>query len=74
MRTEYTVTCDCGHKGKILLKENDQPYSSSWESYTLENLDGSSYTTTTSTWDEVFAKMNVTCPACKKNLTPQNLN
>jgi len=41
--TSYKVVCECGHEGAIKLKENDQPYSASFEKYTLENLDGESY-------------------------------
>src|SRR6476619_850317 len=36
MRTRDRIVCDCGHQGSLCCAENDQPYSSLWESYSLE--------------------------------------
>ncbi len=38
MVTKYKMTCICGHKGAIVMKENDQPFSTMYESYSLENF------------------------------------
>lgn len=29
------IVCECGHQGRIRCRENDAPYSSLWESYSL---------------------------------------
>lgn len=38
MRTRQPLVCECGHEGYPCLAENDQPYSSLWESYTLDGF------------------------------------
>jgi len=38
MRTRDRIVCDCGHQGSLCCAENDQPYSSLWESYSLEGF------------------------------------
>ena len=73
MRTEYSVICDCGHEGNIKLTENDQPYSKMYQNYTPENLEGDSFHTISAGWEEVFGKMRIICPTCKKQLTIQHL-
>ena len=40
MRTRDRIVCDCGHQGSLCCAENDQPYSSLWESYSLEGFQG----------------------------------
>ena len=40
------IVCECGHEGNLKLRENDQPYSSLWEAYSLEGFDGGSLTIT----------------------------
>lgn len=74
MVTHYRVECACGHQGRIKMKENDAPFSSQWEMYSLENLEGD----TTKVdgfldWPEVFDRIKPTCPICKTSLTPENL-
>jgi hypothetical protein len=62
-RTRYNIICNCGHKGTIILSENDQPYSSNWEQYSLENLEGTTFTTrNVVTWETVFEKTGASCP------------
>lgn len=74
LRTKHTVKCKCGHEGLILLSENDQPFSTNWQKYTLENLDGSSYSLERdANWDEVFSNMNIKCPSCHTKLDKQSL-
>jgi len=64
MTTRYNVLCDCGHKGTVILRENDTPYSSSfWESYRLENLNGREIKSLDkSSWESIFKSMNISCP------------
>ena len=74
IRSTFSVICDCGHEGKINLKENDQPYSSMWEAYTLENINGSGFTATTAmSLPDVIKEMNLSCPKCKSTLTVRNV-
>jgi hypothetical protein len=42
MRTQQRLVCECGHEGYLCLAENDQPYSTLWESYTLDGFSGGS--------------------------------
>lgn len=73
--THYPVSCPCGHVGAIKMKENDQPFSSQWEAYSLINLNGTSTRVEGGifSWDKVFAEMKPTCPQCSTLLTPENL-
>lgn len=75
MRTYYNVICNCGHKGQIILKENDTPYSANhWESYSLKGLSGKvSAIPDKSNWGTIFGLMNITCPTCNTILSPANL-
>lgn len=38
MRTDRHFTCPNGHKGLETTRENDQPFSASWESVTADGL------------------------------------
>jgi hypothetical protein len=56
------------------MKENDQPYSSQWESYSLRNLDGGSfYTEKFVSQEDVFRELRPTCPECGKRLTSSHI-
>ena len=67
------MVCACGHRGALLLRENDQPYSKMWESYSLENLDGGSYRVDGfADLPTVLAAIAPTCPKCGSQLTAQN--
>lgn len=56
------------------MSENDQPYSRMWERYSLEGLDGGSYSVDGSaSMDEVFSAMKPKCPKCHRSLTAKNL-
>lgn len=75
MRTTYSLTCSCGHKGAIWMSENDQPYSRPLESYSLESLNGGGYRVEgAANWPTVFEAMKPTCPQCGKALTPENFD
>lgn len=60
--TTYThLVCECGHRGTLKLRENDQPYSKEWSQETY--IDGDhrqQYSGTNST----FHAAEQTCPAC----------
>lgn len=74
MRTSYKLTCSCGHHGLIKMSENDQPYSKSWERYSLDGFNGSEFGVDGSAeWDKVFIAMKPTCPKCGIKLSPENL-
>jgi hypothetical protein len=73
-RTVYPLACPCGHVGKIIMRENDQPYSKPWESFALEGLNGSGYAVEGfAKFDEVFTHMKPSCPACGAALTTAHL-
>lgn len=74
--TKYLVTCNCGHQGYIVLKENDTPYSAEfWENYKLDKLNGRKYQTKYSkSWKEIFNHLKPDCPKCGKRLEESNLN
>src|ERR1700732_1931671 len=44
--TRRLLICECGYQGDLKLSENDQPYSSLWEEYSLEGFNGGSLTIT----------------------------
>ncbi len=74
MRTKYPVKCPCGHEGAIKMSENDQPYSKCWESYSLDNLNGSDYSVEGfAEWSTVFAEMKPTCPKCGTHLSVEHM-
>ena len=74
-RTRYPVKCSCGHVGAIRMSENDQPYSKQWESYNLEELEGSNGYEVDgfAGWEKVFKELKPTCPKCKTALTLSNM-
>jgi len=75
MRTQYPMTCDCGHKGFLKLRENDQPYSKGWEKYSLVGFYGGEYSVEgAASFDDAIKAMKPTCPECKKELTIQNMD
>lgn len=66
MRTKKPIVCTCGHEGSVKLSENDQPYSSLWESYSLEGFDGKRLTITNykDMPDDMLAYLAPICPEC----------
>lgn len=66
--TSSAVICECGHTGKLRLSENDAPFSSMWEDYTLDGFSGEGVTFTS--WPQVQAAgpilkhLNPLCPQC----------
>ena len=73
-RFAHKVQCSCGHVGTIIMRENDAPFSSFWESYTPRDLAGERFETTTFvSWDDVFERMKLLCPSCGQKLATTNL-
>jgi hypothetical protein len=69
------LVCRCGHEGMIVMRENDAPFSRQREDYSLDGLNGSGFSVldTLAKWDEVFLKMNPTCPKCGAKLNEANI-
>ena len=73
--TRYGMTCECGHRGNIKMRENDQPYSQPWEKYSLEGFNGGGHSVDGfASLDEAIEAMNPTCPHCDRRLTKDNLD
>lgn len=68
MRSKDAIVCDCGHTGRVKCAENDQPYSSLWEQYSLEGFSGNSLTITSyaDMPKDLLVALNPTCPNCGK--------
>ena len=66
MRTRDRIVCDCGHQGSLCCAENDQPYSSLWESYSLGGFQGRDAVVTSNAErpKSLLAAMQPTCPQC----------
>lgn len=75
MRTYYKVVCDnCGNEGNIVRSENDQPFSSMWESWSLKNISGCfNEEYLTEGWEIAFSKSNLKCASCNTRLKHNNL-
>ena len=69
MRTRTRIVCECGHEGFLKCSENDQPYSSLWESYSLEGFSGGSLTITNykDMPDDILGTLMPSCPKCGKS-------
>lgn len=65
LRTKISLICECGHEGAILMSENDQPYSTMWERYTLENFHGGSVRVEgLDEVDDLIETLKPMCPFC----------
>ena len=73
-RSSQPITCSCGHTGFLYLKENDSPFSKSWEEYTLEGFKGSDYVASEkpATSADIIQNMKPVCPKCGKAITELN--
>ncbi|BAE53316.1 hypothetical protein amb4512 [Paramagnetospirillum magneticum AMB-1] len=67
-RTKEPIVCECGHEGYLRCSENDQPFSSLWECYSLDGFSGGSLTITSSKEmpEDLLAALKPTCPKCGK--------
>ena len=75
MLTRYALTCGCGHRGAIIVKENTRPYTTGEESYSLEEFDGKAIDVN----DDVslamaLEKLGATCPECGATQSSENLS
>jgi hypothetical protein len=75
MTSYYEIVCDCGHEGKMRIRENDTPYrGANWYSYVLIGFNGFPYRSETfDSWDVVLSIMKPTCPECSKPVTGKNI-
>jgi hypothetical protein len=73
--TRTKLVCACGHEGKIVMRENDAPFSRQYEDYSLTGLNGQSFSVQDrfALWDEVFREMRPSCPACGAGMTEANI-
>ena len=73
--TRTNLKCACGHQGRIVMRENDAPFSRQYEDYSLDGLKGDSYSVLDrfAKWDEVFREMKPVCPECGSKLTEDNI-
>ena len=73
--TRTKLVCQCGHERTIVMRENDAPFLRQYESYSLEKLNGQSFSVQDrfALWGEVFQEMKPACPACGSALTEQNI-
>jgi hypothetical protein len=63
----YTdLICECGHRGQLRCRENDQPFSSNWEEYSLEGFEGGTRTFTgfCSDTKDLLVDLGPKCPKC----------
>jgi len=70
MRTRTWLLCSCGHRGAIVESENDQPYSASWSSNDLLDLENKGQYRGS---DALFLATRPSCPKCGATLTPENI-
>lgn len=65
-RTRDPIVCECGHTGNLLCRENDQPYSSLWEEYSLEGFSGGGLTVTSygQMPKDLLGYLKPKCPEC----------
>lgn len=73
--TRTKLVCSCGHQGCIVMRENDAPFSRQYESYSLENLEGESFSVNGgfAKWDEVFRETKPVCPNCGNGLSEADI-
>ena len=75
-RINYEVACNCGHTGKLVMRENDAPYSTQWEQYELTGFNGHSSCGRDPGWmilEEVFKVLAPTCPKCNQPINESNI-
>ncbi|HEY1723988.1 MAG TPA: hypothetical protein VGF89_01090 [Steroidobacteraceae bacterium] len=64
--TRSQIVCQCGHRGFVVLRKNDQPYSALWEHFSLEGFSGETITVTSygQMPDDILAALRPTCAQC----------
>jgi hypothetical protein len=67
-RTHRQIRCQCGHAGELHHAENDQPFSSMWEEYTVDGFGGEGATFTNVpelvAAGDILKYLNPKCPNC----------
>jgi hypothetical protein len=60
------LVCQCGHKGRLRCRENDAPFSSFWESYSLEGFEGGEFSITSyaDRPKDILAALGPKCANC----------
>lgn len=59
------VVCECGHRGIVTWKENDQPFSKQYEEYSISGFDGGVYHINgISNVTEALKHIKPKCPDC----------
>lgn len=74
--SRFELRCDCGRTGRLLISENDQPYSKFREKYRAEgfNSDGVDIRVEGSiSLGEAISKLSLICPDCRRNITEANV-
>lgn len=70
MRTYFDLECSCGYKGRVRMKENDAPFSASYESYSLVGFEGGThYAEPHCSLQEAIEAMKPMCPECGSRVT-----
>lgn len=41
--TTWQLECKCGHTGTVKMRENDQPFSTQWESWSVSGFSGNGF-------------------------------
>jgi len=60
------LICECGHQGRLRCRENDAPFSSFSESYSLEGFEGAQFSITSPKErpKDILAELVPKCPKC----------
>lgn len=64
------LKCSCGHIGRIVESENDQPYSKEWSSTSLRELERNGNYSGPHT---LISKLKPSCPKCGYSLSPEDI-
>jgi hypothetical protein len=64
--TYDALVCECGHQGRLRCRENDAPFSKSWEEYSLEGFEGGAATFEPFCSDtkSLLVRLAPKCPQC----------
>jgi hypothetical protein len=60
------LICECGHQGRLRCRENNAPFSSFWESYSLDGFKGAEFSITSfkDRPKDILAELVPKCPKC----------
>lgn len=64
-RSEWKITCTCGHEGSVSMSENDAPYTKQWEGWSVSGFDGQDFQIDGScNLPEAIKKLKPVCRNC----------